>query len=118
MNPNKRLDQIEPVMADVLQKVDRLIEGHGQLVEMVVSTKAELKAAGESTARAVAHLTVTTQKQYEELKAGQDALRASHEELKISHEKLTASQENLKAGQIELKAGQDLILQILREKLP
>lgn len=90
MNPNKRLDQIEPVMADVLQKVDRLIEGHGQLVEMVVSTKAELKAAGESTARAVANLTVTTQKQYEELKAGQE----------------------------QLKAGQDLILQILREKLP
>ncbi|QMW06145.1 hypothetical protein [Spirosoma foliorum] len=97
MNPNKRLDQIEPVMADVLQKVDRLIEGHGQLVEMVVSTKAELKAAGESTARAVANLTVTTQKQFEELKA--------------SHEKLAATQE-------ELKAGQELILQILREKLP
>lgn len=42
MTPDKRLDQIEPVMADVLQKVDRLVEGQGQLVEFAVNTKAEL----------------------------------------------------------------------------
>lgn len=43
MTPDKRLDQIEPVMADVLQKVDRLVEGQGQLVEFAVNTKAELE---------------------------------------------------------------------------
>lgn len=43
MTPDKRLNQIEPIMADVLQKVDRLVEGQGQLVEFAVNTKAELE---------------------------------------------------------------------------
>ena len=43
MTPDQRLDQIEPVMADVLQKVDRLIEGQGKLVDLVVDTRAELE---------------------------------------------------------------------------
>lgn len=43
MTPDKRLNQIQPIMADVLQKVDRLVEGQGQLVEFAVNTKAELE---------------------------------------------------------------------------
>lgn len=32
MTPDKRLNQSEPVVADVVQKVDRLIEGNGQII--------------------------------------------------------------------------------------
>lgn len=61
MTPDRRLDQIEPLIADVLQKVDRLIEGQGQLVELATSTKAELeqvKKTGEITASGLAKLTL------------------------------------------------------------
>ena len=53
MNSDDRLDQLELLMADSLQKIDRLIEGQGQLVELAVTTKAELeqvKETGELTA--------------------------------------------------------------------
>lgn len=84
MTPEKRLDQIEPELAEVIQKVDRLIESNGKIVELVLDAKAELsetketvnridndvaalKVTGESTARAVANLTVTTQQQFEKV---------------------------------------------------
>lgn len=87
-------------MADSLQKIDRLIEGQGQLVELATNTKAELnqvKKMGELTANGLANLTVSSQKQFEELKTGQD---------------------ELKTVQSQLKAGQDAIMNYLREKLP
>lgn len=86
MTPDRRLDQLEPLMADGLQKIDRLIEGQGQLLD--VATRADAKA--DTTAKGVANLTISTQKQFEQLKAGQD----------------------------ELKSNLELIVQILREKLP
>ena len=86
MTPDRRLDQLEPLMADSLQKIDRLIEGQGQLIE--VATRADQNA--DTAARGVANLTVSTQQQFEQLKAGQD----------------------------ELRSNMELILQILREKLP
>lgn len=86
MTPDDRLDQLEPLMADSLQKIDRLIEGQGQLIE--VATRADQNA--NTAARGVAKLTISTQQQFEQLKAGQD----------------------------ELKSNMELILQILREKLP
>ena len=49
MTPERRLDQLEPLMADALQKIDRLIEGQGKLIDMVTradqnATNASLKA--------------------------------------------------------------------------
>ncbi len=70
MTPDDRLDQLEPLMADSLQKIDRLIEGQGQILE--VATRADHKA--DITAKGVAELTVSTQQQYEDLKAGQEAI--------------------------------------------
>lgn len=92
-------------MADSLQKIDRLIEGQGQILE--IATRADQNA--DTAARGVANLTISTQRQLDELKTNQ-------EELKASQERLLISQEELKAGQEELKAGQNLILRILREK--
>ena len=101
-------------MADSLQKIDRLIEGQGQLVELAVTTKAELeqvKKTGELTASGLANLTTSTQKQFEELRGSQEILR-------LDQENLITGQEALRLGQENLKTGQELILQILREKLP
>lgn len=35
ITPERRLDRLEPLMADALQKIDRLIEGQGKLIDMV-----------------------------------------------------------------------------------
>ena len=93
MTPDRRLDQLEPLMADSLQKIDRLIEGQGQLVELATTTKAELeqvKTTGEITSNGLANLTTYVQKGFADMK--QD----------IS----------------DLKTGQEAIMQYLREKLP
>lgn len=54
MTPDRRLDQLEPLMADSLQKIDRLIEGQGQLVEL--ATRTDQKA--DTTAKGLANLTI------------------------------------------------------------
>ena len=93
MTPDDRLDQLEPLMADSLQKIDRLIEGQGQLVELAVTTKAELdrvKKTGELTAGGLANLTTYMQEGFSYVR--QDIA--------------------------DIKSDQELILQILREKLP
>jgi hypothetical protein len=86
MTPNQRLDQLEPLMADALQKIDRLIEGQGQILE--IATRAEQKA--DTTAKGVADLTTYVQQGFTNVQRD------------IAH----------------VKASQELILQILREKLP
>ncbi len=57
MTPDRRLDQLEPLIADGLQKIDRLIEGQGQLLD--VATRADGKA--DTTAKGVANLTIAVQ---------------------------------------------------------
>ncbi|RYC66616.1 hypothetical protein [Spirosoma sordidisoli] len=73
MTPDRRLDRLEPVIADVLQKVDRLIEGQGQIISEV-SKIARIEINTDATAETVAKLTVSTQRQYQELKTGQEAM--------------------------------------------
>ena len=93
MTPDRRLDQLEPVMADVLQKVDRLVESHGQLIELAVDTKAELEQAkrtGDITATGLANLTTYVQQGFA----------------------------NVQQDIADVKAGQEAIMQYLREKLP
>lgn len=77
MKPNERLDQLEPLMADALQKIDRLIEGQGKIVDLATKTEQQAKIIDQKvniTANAIAKLTVSTQQQYEELKVGQEAI--------------------------------------------
>jgi hypothetical protein len=57
-------------MADSLQKIDRLIESQGQLIE--IATRADQKA--DTTAKGAGGLTISTQRQCEDLKAGQEAI--------------------------------------------
>lgn len=77
MTPDRRLDQLEPLMADSLQKIDRLIEGQGQILE--VATRADQKA--DITAKGVAELTLLTNQRFDQvqeeikgLKTGQEAI--------------------------------------------
>ena len=77
MTPNERLDQLEPLVADALQKIDRLIEGQGKIIDLATKTKQQVNKVEQqvgTTAQAVAKLTVSTQRQYEELKVGQEAI--------------------------------------------
>ncbi|QMW01062.1 hypothetical protein [Spirosoma foliorum] len=107
MKPDRRLDQLEPLMADSLQKIDRLIEGQGQLAELAVKTKAELdqvKKTGEVTANGLANLTTYVQQGFAEVKSSIVNMQGD----------ITNMQENI----ANIQAGQSLILQILRERLP
>ena len=132
MTPHRRLDQLEPVVADVLQKVDRLIEGHGQIITEV-SKIPGIETNTNNTAEAVAKLTVSTQRQYEELKS---QTQSQYEELKnqtqfqykelkdqTQHQfgelkgQAQSQYEELKGKYEELRFGQDAIMQYLREKL-
>ncbi|SFD81830.1 hypothetical protein [Spirosoma endophyticum] len=54
MTPDKRLDQIELVLADVAQKTDRLIESNGQILEVALRTNANAELA----AKGVTDLTI------------------------------------------------------------
>ena len=64
MTPDRRLDQLESLMADSLQKIDRLIEGQGQLT--AIATRADQKA--DITAKGVADLTLQTQQAFAEVR--------------------------------------------------
>lgn len=105
MTPERRLDRLEPLMTDALQKIDRLIEGQGKLIDMVAradqnATNTGVRAdnaaeradyaaersdyaAGradyaasmaEIAAKGVANLTVSTQRQFDELRMGQETI--------------------------------------------
>lgn len=142
MTPEKRLNQIEPELAEVIQKVDRLIESNGQILELALNTK----DAGESTARAVANLTVYTQAQFDQVyvrfdqvddkfnkvdtkfdtvdtrfdtvDTRFDAVDTRFDGVNVRFDKVDANQNEMRLDIAQLKAGQELILQILREKLP
>lgn len=77
MTPGERLNQLEPLVADALQKIDRLIEGQGKIVDLATKTEQRVNKIEQNvgiTADAIAKLTVSTQRQYEELKVGQEAI--------------------------------------------
>lgn len=120
MNPEKRFGQIEELLAEVLMKVDRVADNQGKTLDLAVNTATEvaqlkpivdatiekvnqvdeatkvLYTMGESTARAVASLTVETQRNRTEINT---------ELIGINNRLLGIEQT------------QELIVQMLREKL-
>lgn len=60
MTPDKRLDQVEPVLADVAQKTDRLIESNGQILEIAIRADNNASIA----ARGVADLTIEMRQRF------------------------------------------------------
>ena len=118
MTPDRRLDQLEPLMADSLQKIDRLIEGQGKILDFAVNTNAEVQEVkqqlielSDRTEQQIADLSRKTDRQFAESSARTEQQIA---DLSLSTQKQI---DELKVGQEALKAGQELILQILRDKL-
>ena len=66
MTPDKRLNQLEPVVADTAQKVDRLIETNGQILDVAVRGDANAELA----AKGVANLTVNFNEFRQEVREG------------------------------------------------
>lgn len=54
MTPDERLDQLEPLMADSLQKIDRLIEGQSKLMDLALKTESQVGI----TAKGLGSLTI------------------------------------------------------------
>lgn len=93
MTPDRRLDQLEPLVADVLQKVDRLIEGQGQLFEL--ATRADQNA--DIAARGLANLTVTVNRLATDQAEGFRQVRSDIADLKATQtEILTLLRERLR----------------------
>lgn len=137
MTPDRRLDQLEPLMADSLQKTDRLIEGQGQLME--IATRADQKA--DTTAKGVVNLTLRVNQIAEEQADFRSEVRQNIVDLRSEvrqdivdlrtevrrdvvdlrtevRQDIVDFRSEVRQDIANLKAGQDLILQILREKLP
>ncbi len=173
MTPDRRLDQLEPLMADSLQKIDRLIEGQGKILDFAVNTNAEVQeikqqladlaertdqqfvnlsarteqqitGLAERTDQQFVDLSARTEQQLADLSERTDQqfmnLSARTEQQLADLSERTDQQfvnlsarteqqitglaastqkqiDELKMGQEVLKVGQDLILQLLREKL-
>lgn len=66
MTPDRRLDQLEPVVADTAQKVDRLIETNGQILDVAVRGDANAELA----AKGIANLTVSFNEFKQEVREG------------------------------------------------
>lgn len=116
-------------MADSLQKIDRLIEGQGKILDFAVNTNAEVQEIkqqladlSERTDRQFVDLSARTEQQLAGLSERTDRqfvdLSSRTEQQITDLAALTQKQiDELKTGQEALKVGQDLILQLLREKL-
>jgi hypothetical protein len=93
MTPDRRLDQLEPLVADVLQKVDRLIEGQGQLLELIghADQNADIAARGLANLTAVVDKLATDQAEgLRQVSNNIDDLKATQNEI------LTLLRERLK----------------------
>lgn len=66
MTPDKRLDQLESVVADTAQKLDRVIETNGQILEVALRSDANAEIA----AKGVANLTVGFNEFRQEVREG------------------------------------------------
>lgn len=71
MNPEKRFGQIEEVLAEALVKIDRIED----LATKTFSIAEEAKANGETTARAVANLTIQNQEAHQQMNDKLDGLK-------------------------------------------
>ncbi|GAB2518274.1 hypothetical protein [Spirosoma aerophilum] len=71
MTPDKRLDQVEPILADVAQKTDRLIESNGQILE--VATRADINA--KIAAKGIIDLTIEMRQQFGQQQTQIDQLK-------------------------------------------
>ena len=132
MTPDKRLNQIEPVLADVVQKVDRLIEGNGQIIHEV-SKIPGIERTVLITAKGLADLTISVNQRFNSVDERFNSVDEHFDQFQqevnqqfegvnqrfgqLQHE-VNQRFDQLQQEVSDVKSGQQLILQILREKLP
>lgn len=106
MTPDDRLDQLEPLIADGLQKIDRLIEGQGKLVEL--ATKTDKKA--DTIAKGVGNLTVKVS----QITDNQSQLRQDVNQIA---DEQTQFRQEVKQGFIEMNQRFDSLITLIQERL-
>ena len=84
MTPDKRLNQLEPIVADVVQKVDRLIEGNGQIINEV-SKIPGIEKNVNIVATGLAELTINVNQRFDQQQQQIDGLR---EEMQAGFQKI------------------------------
>ena len=131
MTPEKRLNQIEPELVDVVQKVDRIIEGNGQIIDEVSKIpgierkvlnieRETAKIPGVErtvsiTAKGLTNLTTNVNKRFDQQ---QDQINDLRQEMKQQFTEVNQRFDRFQKDVTDVKSGQQLILQILRKKLP
>ncbi|SFD82626.1 hypothetical protein [Spirosoma endophyticum] len=125
MTPDRRLDQLEPLMADSLQKIDRLIEGQGKLVELATNTDQKVDVVDRKADKidrkvdAVDRKVDIVDQKVDVVDRKVDTVVKGVADLTVSTQRqfseLTVSTQRQYE---ELKPGQEAIMQFLREKLP
>ena len=114
MSPEKRLDQLEPLVAEISAQLDRVSAQNRQLVNSM-SVVLDTLAQHSDSIRFLLSETSQMKTDIAELKKGQAELIASQAELTASQAELAAGQAELAAGQQNLSQKVDLILQILQK---
>lgn len=140
MTPEKRLNQIETELADVVQKVDRIIEGNGQIIgevskipgigRKVLNIEREtarisgieretakipgVERTVSITAKGLNNLTTNVNKRFDQQQNQINDLRL---EIKQQFTEVNQRFDQFQQDVTDVKSGQQLILQILREKL-
>lgn len=112
MTPDKRLNQIEPVLADFVQKVDRLIEGNGQ----IINEASKIAGIEQQVAKIpeIENKIADIQQQVAKIPSIERTVAITAKGLA----ELTIRFDQFQQELSDVKTGQQLILQILREKLP
>ncbi|WP_338869846.1 hypothetical protein WBJ53_21210 [Spirosoma sp. SC4-14] len=109
MTPDKRLDQIEPVLADVAQKTDRLIESNGQI--LAIDIRADSNA--ELAARGVADLTVQVRQNFVEIDKRFARVDENFVEVRQS---LTATQDHIASLDTKIDSNVDALRQEMNQR--
>ena len=119
MTPERRFNQIEPILADVVQKVDRLIEGNGNIIDEVSKIpgieKETSKISGiEKETSKISGIEQETAR----IPGIERTVSITAKGLIDLTTSVNKRFDQLQQDVTDVKSGQQLILQILREKLP
>ncbi|WP_174842694.1 hypothetical protein [Spirosoma rhododendri] len=128
MTPEKRLDQIEPVIADTAQKVDRLVETTGRIAVEVSKIPAQERSIA-LTAKGLADLTQITARRFDNvdqrfdgidqrldaMDQRFDGIDQRFEGVNQQLDQLQQDTGDLKQGQSSLEQGQQQIIQQLSQ---
>ena len=113
MTPEKRLNQLEPIMAEVSAQVDRVTAQNRQLITTVTQQSDDIQFLLRETS-VIKQDVSEIKEDMSEVKLRIVGLEAGQAKLEAGQAKLEAGQAKLEAGQAEMKQSLDMILQLLK----